>query len=457
VSNRRIDDHIRWYAKHPKHLQRVEARARPYLYYIVEQIEKRDMPMELALLPVVESAFQPFAYSPGRAAGLWQFIPGTGRMYGLKQNWWYDGRRDVVAATNAALDYLQSLAGQFDGDWELALASYNTGAGNVRRAIRKNKKLGKPTDFWSLDLPRETEGYVPRLLAVARVIADPATYGISLAEMPNQPYFGAVAIESQLDLAKAAEMAGVRVEELYRLNPGFNRWATDPEGPHRIYLPLDRIDSFEQQLARLDPQQRLRWKRYKIRSGDNLGSIAKKYDTTVDVLKQVNRLTSHRIRAGRHLLIPLASQRPERYALSAGQRKIQLQKRKRSGIKVTHRVATGDTLWDISRSYKVNYKDLARWNGISPRDPLKLGQKLVVWTAKPANRTKRVTAPDTSALINTQSVLSYRVRKGDSLARIATRFNVTVADLRRWNSLPGRYLQPGQKLKLYLDVAEQTR
>lgn len=457
----RVTTHVNWYARHPEHLRRVEERARPYLFFITEELERRNMPLELALLPIVESAYQPFAYSPGRAAGIWQFIPSTGRMFGLKQNWWYDGRRDIVAATHAALDYLQQLADRFDGDWELALAAYNSGAGTVGKAIRRNRKQGKPTDFWSLKLPRETRGYVPRLLAVAKVIRQPGRYGITLEEMPNQPYFARIDVQAQLDLALAADMAGISIEELYRLNPGFNRWATDPEGPHHINLPVVAVERFSERLEKLDPERRLRWKRYRIRSGDNLGGIARRHGTTVAVLQQVNHLKGSRIRAGRHLLIPLSSRKAEHYVMSTGERRKRLQNTSRKGTRMTHVVRRGDTLWDLSRRYGISHKRLAGWNGIAPGDTLRPGQKLVLWVPdrKKARRTTvdgGIEAPDTRAPVNTRGSLSYRVRKGDSLARIAQRFNTTVADLRRWNRLPGKYLQPGQQIKLFLDVAEQS-
>lgn len=454
----RLDQETHWYATHPDYLARIQERAAPYLHYIMEQVEARDLPAELALLPVVESAYQPFAYSPGRAAGLWQFIPSTGRMYGLKQNWWYDGRRDPVASTEAALDYLQSLVDQFDGDWELALAAYNSGAGTVRRAIRRNEKKGRPTDFWSLDLPKETEGYVPRLLAITRVFSNPEKFGVSLTPIPNQPYFETVDIEAQIDLALAAEMAEISIEELYRLNSGFNRWATDPQGPHRLSLPLDSVSRFSERLLQTPPQQRLQWQRYKVRNGDVLGGIAKRHGTSVAVLKQVNGLKSDRIRAGKHLLIPLASKDLAHYSLSAQQRRSKLQNAQRSGNKHTHRVRRGDTLWDIARSYKVGHKQLARWNGISPRDTLSPGQTLVIWSraGKNAQIAETITVPDTGPLFDSQSTVRYRVRKGDSLSHIAQRFNVSVSDLKKWNKLPGKYLQPGQRLKLYVDVTQQT-
>lgn len=453
----RISREIKWYASHPAYIDRIQQRALPYLHFIVEEVEKRGMPMEMALLPVVESAFQPFAYSPGRAAGIWQFIPSTGKFYGLKQNWWYDGRRDIVASTRAALDYLKKMAERFDGDWELALAAYNAGGGNVSKAIRRNRKKNKPIDFWSLKLPKETEGYVPRLLAIASIIGKPADYGITLPTIADSPYFHSVDIESQLDLALSADMADISIEELYRLNPGFNRWATAPQGPHRLNIPVDKVDGFTDKLAALDPKKRLQWKRYKIRNGDNLGAIARKHNTTIALLQQVNKLRGNRIRAGKHLLIPVASKQLNQYSHSVDQRMAKNLNSKRSGKKRIYTVKRGDTLWDIARSYKVSHKALARWNGLSPKDTLKPGRKLAIWTKTKSN--KKVASatplqPFATSPINTLSSLHYRVRKGDSLARIAQKFNVTVASLRKWNTLPSKYLQPGQRLKLYVDVTE---
>jgi membrane-bound lytic murein transglycosylase D len=222
------------YAGRKDYWLRVSERATPYLHLIVEAIDERGLPQELALLPVVESGFQPFAYSHGRAAGIWQFIPATGRHYGLKQNWWYDGRRDVTAATEAALDYLTYLNEMFDGDWLLALAAYNAGEGTVSRAIKRNRQAGRATDYWSLDLPRETMHYVPRLLAVSEIVAHPERHDIALTPISNEPAVAVVDLEHQVDLALAAELAEIDIETLYALNPGFNRWATAPEGPHRL-------------------------------------------------------------------------------------------------------------------------------------------------------------------------------------------------------------------------------
>ena len=453
INDERLTRELNWYRSHQSYIDRIQERAEPYLHFILEEIDKRGMPSEIALLPAVESAFQPFAYSPGRAAGMWQFIPSTGRLFGLKQNWWYDGRRDVVASTRAALDYLLALSKQFKGDWELALAAYNSGAGTVRSAIRRNKKRGKPTDFWSLDLPDETYAYVPRLLALAEVFRNPRENGITLKSFPDEPYFTIIKTGSQLDLALAAEMAELPIQDLYLLNSGFNRWATDPDGPHLLNLPIDKADRFQAKLDELPPEKRLTWKRYKIKKGDSLGLIARHHGTTTQLLRQVNKLSGNTIRAGKHLLIPVSSKDIDHYVYSAEQRKANIQNRRHKGSKQEYLVKPGDSLWSIAKAHHVNYKHLATWNGMAPGDPLKTGQKLVIWVKK--SRPTEVSLLDLQPS-GTQSSLHYKVRHGDSLSGIAQRFKVTVSDLKRWNTLDGKYLQPGQRLKLYVDVTEQT-
>ena len=218
-----VDQQLRWYAGNPEYLQRAFGRADLYLYYIVTQLEARNMPLELALLPVVESAFEPYAYSRARASGLWQFIPGTGSRFGLKQDWWYDGRRDITESTRAALDYLQYLHDEFNGDWLLAIAAYNCGEAMVERAVAANRAAGRSIDFWNLWLPGETRAYVPKLLAMRRLVSDPEAYGLAISPIPNQPYFARVATESQISLKLAAEIAGISPEEVYELNPAFHR------------------------------------------------------------------------------------------------------------------------------------------------------------------------------------------------------------------------------------------
>ncbi|NIP71916.1 MAG: LysM peptidoglycan-binding domain-containing protein [Gammaproteobacteria bacterium] len=455
----RVQKYQRWYADHPGYIDRMTDRAEPFLHMIVEEVERRGMPTEVALLPVVESAFQPFAYSHGRAAGIWQFIPGTGRRYGLKQNWWYDGRRDVAASTRAALDYLEKLHGQFDGDWLLALAAYNSGEGTVERAIARNRRRGVTTDFWYLDLPRETEGYPPKLLAISAIVEDPAAHGIALKPITDAPKVAKVDVGSQIDLALLADLADMKIEEVYRLNPGFNRWATDPDGPHTLLVPVNKSETLSNRLAELPADQRVRWQRYKIRRGDSLIRIARRHRTTVGMLRKVNRLRGNRIITGRHLLIPVAARSPSSYRLSADQRRRALRGRGPAGRdKVVHKVRRGDTLWGISRRYGVSVRRLARWNGMAPKDYLRPGQKLVIWVKPQPERSAGLSHVNASLPISAMiQPLRYIVRRGDSLSRIARRFRVTVNDLRKWNGLQkGRYLQPGQRLTLYVDVTRQA-
>ena len=457
-----VENDLEWFSRHQSYLDRVAERARPYLHLIVERIEKEGLPTEIALLPIVESAFQPFAYSHGRAAGLWQFIPGTGRRFDLKQTWGYDGRRDVAESTRAATEYLEYLHGHFDGDWLLALAAYNSGEGTVQRAIRKNRRRGKPTDFWHLDLPRETRGYVPRLLAISEIVARPDEYNVSLKPIPNEPFLTSVKVGSQIDLDLAAELAGLSLEQLYRFNPAFNRWATDPKGPHRLLIPLDKAEAFRTALAEMPPKRRIKWVRHRIRRGDSLGLIASNYHTTVRTLRSVNDLSGTTIVAGDSLVVPVARKDLTRYRLSADERRRRTQERERGGHKVEYVVRTGDTLWEIARRFDVNVRKLAKWNGMAPRDVLRPGRKLIVWgqekQKQAASEGKLVpvnfTHPHSKSL---RRRIGYVVRSGDSLARISQRFRVSVKDLRRWNDISkGEYLHPGQRLTVYVDVTRQS-
>lgn len=449
---------LAWFASHQAYLNRTADRARPYLHFIVEEVERRGMPMEIALLPVVESAFQPFAYSHGRAAGIWQFIPSTGRLYGLKQNWWYDGRRDVVASTRAALTYLSTLQRHFDGDWLLALAAYNSGEGTVRRAIAKNRRKGKLTDYWHLDLPRETRGYVPKLLAIANIVSNPQRHGITLPAIDDEPYFTTVDINSQIDLALAAELAEVTLEDLYTLNPAYNRWATDPNGPHRLLLPVTAAEPFTARLAELPEDKRIHWDRHRIRKGETLLAIADRYGTTVELIKRVNNVKGNNIRAGQDLIIPVATKTLASYSLSADQRLHTAQQSRPSGHqKVLHVVREGESLWQISRKYGVGVRMLAKWNNMAPRDRIKSGQQLAVWIkGRPSAGTIRTARfSDNDANLTTQKI-GYRVKRGDSLARISQKFKVSINDLMKWNRLRHNNLQPGQRLTLYVDVTAQA-
>ncbi|HAT8528383.1 LysM peptidoglycan-binding domain-containing protein [Vibrio vulnificus] len=436
----KVDYYRTWYLKHPNHLKTVSQRATPFLYLITEKIEARDLPLELALLPVVESSFDPFAYSHGSAAGLWQFVPGTGKMYGLEQNFWYDGRRDVAAATDAALDYLTYLNKRFDGDWNHAIAAYNSGGGRVSSAIRKNNKLGKPIDFFSLDLPKETSGYVPKLLALADIIANQEKYGIDIPAIPNQPVLTLVDPKEQLDLAIAAQYAGLPVKELQSYNPAYNQWSTAPEGPFQLLIPVDKAEEF---LAKVEENRGkgMKMVRYKVRSGDTLSVLAEKHNTTSEVIRTANSLSGNNIRVGQYLLIPTSQKDASAYTLSAANRLAKTQATARGKYKLTHTVKSGESLWSIAKANKVDHQALAKWNGMGPRDTLRVGQDLVIWKES-----------SEGAIIRT---VFYKVRSGDTISAIATKFKVKSNDIVKWNALQNqKYLKPGQQLKLYVDVTK---
>ncbi len=453
VDNARVRAERKWFVSHPEYLDRVFTRAQRYLPYITAELERRGLPYELALLPIVESAYDPFAYSHGRAAGLWQMIPGTAKRFGIKQNWWYDGRRDIVDSTRAALDYLDHLYGYNEDDWFNAIASYNSGEGNVRRSVRRNRAANKPDDFFSLRLSKETSAYVPRLLALVDIVKDPAKYNLTLPYIADTPQFVVTDIGTQLDLALAAELAGVDVDTVYAFNPGYNRWSTDPQGPHSLVMPYNVADSFVEALAEVPANERVRWKRHKVGNGETISEIARDYHTTIPAIRAANNMRGNTIRAGHHLMIPVASKPLTEYSKSADARLAKTQNRQRAEHKVDHVVASGESFWTISQHYGITTRQLSAWNGMAPGDTLPVGRKLVVWTdADVAPRTS-----PTSVLGNTTRKLNYTVRNGDSLYLIANRFRVSINELTRWNKIDkNKILRPGQRLTMYVDVTRQS-
>jgi membrane-bound lytic murein transglycosylase D len=439
IDSRQIDQQLAFYANNPQYLERVFGRAVPYLHHIVQEIEKRGMPLELALLPVVESAFEPYARSWATANGLWQFMPGTGERFGLKQDWWYDGRRDVMASTRAALDYLQYMHDEFFDDWLLAIAAYNCGEFRVQREVNKNRALGKPVDFFSLSLPSETRAYVPKLMAMRRLVANPEDYGIAFSPIPNEPYFARVETGGQLDLTLAAELAGITLDEVYELNPGFHRWATDPAGPHFLLLPRDTADAFSKNLELLSPDERVRVSLHTVKSGESVASIAKKYKTQAIVVRDMNALGSNApLVVGSELRVPTAVVNlPAKVMLAAA--RVDGHGGRTGRRPAVHVVRSGDSLWRIAKRNRMDVATLARLNGMGPGDTLRAGQKLVLNTRAPSGKG--------AASSGSSRAVSYKVRSGDTLSRIAKVFGVTVADLVNWNGISKHTtLRPGQKL-----------
>lgn len=367
IDNERIEYEMREYLKYPEYLAKIQRRAAPYLYFIVNEIEFKQIPGELALLPVVESAFKTHALSKSQASGLWQFIPATGRLFGLKQNWWYDGRRDVYTSTQAAISYLKQLNHSFRGDWFLALASYNAGKGNIGKAIRKNQNQGLLTDYWSLPLRQETMTYVPRLLAIAKIFANADKYNIPLLDIPDVPHFKVINVGSQIDLTFAAEIAKTSISDFTALNPAFKRESTDPDGPFHLLIHADKVNEFADRLSRTIKKDRMKWIHHNIKPGETLKSIAKKYGTTVNVLTKSNHIENKSIQAGNILLIPstFVNKPSEQHALTTKQKHL-------------YTVKKGDTVWNIARQFDVRSKDIASWNNISLNKALTPGQKLII-------------------------------------------------------------------------------
>lgn len=451
--NERIAAQRNWYTQHQAHLDRVAVRASRYLHYTVSEAQQRGLPTELALLPIIESSYDPFANSHASASGMWQFIPGTGKIFGLKQNGWFDGRRDVVESTRAAYDFLTQLYNKF-GSWELALAAYNAGPGAVQRAINRNIANGLPADFWSLRLPSETMSYVPRFLAVAQVINSPESHGLNLVPVADQPHFRAVETSGQVDLTAAASLAGISLKELLQLNPGFSRWATDPEGPHRLLVPASLPVDFEQQIASLPAPEQVLVEHYRVKRGDNLFKIAKRFGLSPAELKRMNKLKSNRVAVGGMLVVAHARGGSEAY----DQVREQLfGKRKAASSTVAvryYKVRRGDTLSSVARKHGITAKQLARLNGLKTKSHLRLGQRLSIKAASKSDRSSRVASRSGSK--SKAKRISYEVRKGDTLFSIGKRYNVSVKQIKNWNGA-SRNIRPGQDLVIYVASSGYNR
>jgi membrane-bound lytic murein transglycosylase D len=440
-----IDRELDWYAGNPDYLGRAFSRADLYLYHIVTELEARGMPLELALLPVVESAFEPYAYSKSSASGLWQFIPGTGSRYNLKQDWWYDGRRDVMESTRAALDYLQALNTEFNGDWLLAIAAYNCGEMNVEHAIARNQAAGLPTDFWNLKLPTETRAYVPKLLAMGRVVAHPEHYGLSFNKIPNQPYFAKVDTHGQISMHVAAEIAGLNDAELYELNPAYHRWATDPAGPYTLLVPADTAEAFRTSVIQLTDEQRLNVKAYTVRRGDSMNVVARRFHSSAQELRDLNGLPAKgALVVGSALKVPSESNELPAKALRAAalvDGREHRSRRQRSRIVVRR----GETLWAIARKHGVDVNALALMNGMQPNTVLRTGQRLRLGTA---SGSANISVADEEAARGGNE-LTHTVHAGDTLFHVAQEYHVSVAQVASWNRLSKTTLVPGQKLIIH--------
>ncbi len=381
-------------------MERMTDRARRYLYFIVEEVDKRGMPMEIALLPMIESAFHPGALSSARASGIWQFIPSTGKNFGMEQNWWYDGRRDVISATKGALDYLQRLHQQF-GEWDLALAAYNAGENGVARAQARNRKLGLPTNYASLKLPKETRQYVPKLMAVKNIISYPESFGLVLTDIPNKPYFSAVTKTRHIDVALAAEMAGISMEEFAALNPAHNRPVILRKQDDVLLLPVESVNLFHAKLESAN-QPLVSWQACSTKKGEDLDDIASRYGITSEKLRSVNGIhRSVKASTGQTLLVPLNGEQAESEFTAFNTNLPPTDNSLLNAIK--HTVRKGDTLSGIARRYRVKLASLKSWNRgvriLRPGQHILVAQPMYAQPVTKSNRNiRKVASPQRKAV-----------------------------------------------------------
>ena len=467
--------HENWYSSRPDYVKRMVERSQRYLFHIVEEVEKRGMPTEIALLPMIESAYNPQAYSTSRASGIWQFVPATGKHFGLKQNWWVDNRRNITFATDAALTYLQKLHGMF-GAWDLALAAYNAGEGTVGRAIERNRKLGLPTDYESLNLPPETRNYVPKLQAVKNLMTNPGNYGLNIQTIANTPYFAKVTAPAQIDSRLAAKLAEISDDEFLALNPSYNRPVLTSEGEkHELLLPILSAQTFKTNLANYD-KPLVSWRTYLAKRGERMDKIASKFGIQLSQLRDVNNLPAQKkIKSSSTILVPNGSRTdfnkaatnsatPEKASEHTGELNNSEASNKqdannidvsstenlatevaeeRKDRTITHKVKKGEILQSIAKRYGVSVKQIVAENGLKT-NRVKAGQSLNISTDVAEKSTK--SASNRSKQSSNKQ--TYIVKRGDTLHSIAQKFDVAVADLKRWNKKSGNRIQPGNKLTI---------
>lgn len=422
----------RYYSKHPEYINRIVNRSSRYLYHVVSEVQRRGMPMEIALLPIVESAYNPKAESHAKASGMWQFIPSTGKMYGLERTWWYDGRRDVVAATDAALNYLQRLYDIF-GDWPLALAAYNWGDGSVKRAQAKNLARGQSTEYTAINMPNETRNYVPKLLAIRNIIANPIAFGIQLASVPDKPYFTTLAPTRHMDIEVAAHLAEIALEELLHLNPGYIRPVIAHKENRKLVLPIDKVEAFKKNLAKYD-KPLLSWRPYTTKRGESFQNIAGQHGISLEILRNVNSLNNRESKArGQTILTPIKHQ------LTASEQKT-------IATIVAHREGTPiiKSMPEVAQDKQVYPKINILESAVPPNTlatkPHAEDFRLLKNTAT------HVDHPIKSKSINNTKVIRYQVKKGETLYRVAKNFTISVEELKDVNRIKDNHVQSGQVL-----------
>lgn len=451
--NPAVQDKIDWYMNNQDYLLRSATRAAPYLYYILQQVKKRHLPAELVLLPIIESGYNPFSLSTVGAAGIWQLMPATAAGLGVRQDWWYDGRKDVITSTRAALNHLAYLQSVYEGNWLLALAAYDTGEGNLRAAMMKNIRNGLDTDFWSLPVAAETRNYVPSLLALAVIISHPDQYPVYLPPVRNAPYLAQIDVGAQINLKHAAVLAGLSHKKLLQLNPGFSRPITPSKGPFKLVLPIENVEKFTESLIRSPLNTQIKWTHYKVNTGDTLVSIAKKFRTNPTSIRKLNQLSKNSVHQGMRLLIPVnespivtndihpavtvsnptptppvaTSKAPDILAYS-----LRHPYKLKPGDTV-YMVRNNDTLAKIAQRFRIHPQLIQVVNQLH-RHPLTPGKQIIIPT-HPAQR-DGIQPGDTL----------YIVRRGDTIEDIAYKYHTTTAAIRLANIRGNNFLREGERL-----------
>ena len=459
--NPAVQEKIEWFMNNQDYLLRSASRAAPYLYYILQQVKKRHLPVELVLLPIIESGYNPFSLSNVGAAGIWQLMPDTATGLGIKRDSWYDGRRDVIASTRGALAHLAYLQSFFDGNWLYAIAAYNTGEGNVLSAIKRNIRAGKSTSFWSLPVAQETKDYVPSLLALATIISHPDQYPIYFPPARNAPYLAQVDIGSQINLKYAAQLAGISDKKIIQLNPGFSKSATSTKKAYKLVLPIENVEQFTENLAQSPLNQQINWTHYKVKSGDTFASIAKKFNTSVNAIRKLNHLSKNNLHGVKNLLIPsnndediitadatTKDEAPTKKTIIADTTKTENQLTlNEASNKYTlqpgdtiYMVRAKDTLDKVAKRFHVTHSTLQAVNHLK-NNTLTPGKQLIIPTHAPTT----VAQNSSNKKINPGDTL-YMIRHGDTIEKIARKFHTTPSAIRLTNLVDNSSLMEGEKI-----------
>lgn len=431
IKHPEVRKQLLWISAHPEYIEKLARQSEPYIYHILSEIKKKKLPGELALIPMIESGYDPFAYSGAGAAGLWQLMPGTGSGLGLQQDWWFDGRRSIPQSTRAALEYFSYLRNYFRGNWMLAIAAYDSGQGKIHRALKEAGFTRDNAEFWRLKVPRETRKYIPRLLAIAEVLQNPERYHVNLPPIAYEPYFESVNIGTQIDLNQAAKLADISYTDLIRLNPGYNRWVTAPDKPYHLLLPIEKVEQFNQQLNELPEHHRVSWQRHQVKSGQTLSQIALQYHSSVNLIKKINNLKTDKLKLNQYLLIPGHKNLP--HAVNQTVKKIKRINRSTASRfqRVVHIVQKEDSYRSLSRMYGVTPGEIRYWNNLPSARTLPVGTQLTLWKRRGSKSG------------------TYVVKPGDSLSKIAYKHQLKTQKILSLNpGIKKDQLKPGQRIRL---------